>query len=70
MQNIYEVAMELLKDRFGKNKIIVRSHVVRKLLSLTLVKFGVNLRELRQLRDTCIIIQIRSLETVRVELAE
>lgn len=54
-------AIGLLNDRFGKNEIIVKSHANR-LLSLTLVKPEANLKELRQLRGTCII-HIRSHDT-------
>ncbi|XP_035233960.1 uncharacterized protein LOC118205787 [Stegodyphus dumicola] len=62
-ENNYDLAVELLKERFGKKEIIVRSHI-NHLLNLSAVKSA---SYLKQLYDT-IEIQLRGLQTLAVEL--
>lgn len=58
-QNNYDIAIGLLKDRFGKDEIIVRSGI-NKLLSLSFVKSGANLTNLG-LHDTLLLFKLEVL---------
>lgn len=62
----YEIAVKILVDRYGKKEILIRSHI-NNLLNLSPVRNASNLKDLRDLYDTCEI-QIRSLEALDIEL--
>lgn len=60
----YEEALKLLKQRFGRNDLVINAHM-NKLLNLNPVKDTNNVLGLRRLYDTCEV-QIRSLESLGV----
>ncbi|RWR98650.1 hypothetical protein B4U79_02911, partial [Dinothrombium tinctorium] len=60
----YEVAIKLLKERFGRKDIVINAHM-NKLLNLEPVKKSSDVKQLRRLFDFCEV-QIRSLETLGV----
>nr|GBM70276.1 hypothetical protein AVEN_62568-1 [Araneus ventricosus] len=60
----YDSSIEILKDRFGRQDIVISSHM-NKLLSIEPVRNISNVKALRKLFDECEI-QIRSLESLNV----
>ncbi|RWS05185.1 hypothetical protein B4U79_08647, partial [Dinothrombium tinctorium] len=60
----YESAVELLKNRFGREDVVINAHM-NKLLAIDPVKRSSEVKLLRRLYDECEV-QIRSLETLGV----
>ncbi|GFQ65178.1 uncharacterized protein TNCT_638431 [Trichonephila clavata] len=60
----YKAAVELLKNRFGRHDLVFNAHMT-KLLNLKQVKRASNIKELRELYDSCEI-QIRNLNSLGV----